>query len=112
MKKRRRVSRNGVCNAVFGLAWYRPEQYQHLLEVSEDRDKMDSTFEEWQKSAWKAVRNFAANGVPIRKVDVDVEELVIWCRARDLPINGAARSSFAAEKVEQQTKAEQELGDT
>ena len=112
MKKRRRVLRNGARNAVMGFAWYRAEQWRHLLEVSEDRDKLESTFKEWEKIAEKALKDFAEHGVQVRKVDIDVEELVSWCRARHLSINSGARSSFAAEKVKQQTKAERELGDT
>ena len=34
-----------------------------------------------------------------QKLEVDTEELLEWCRSRDVPVNGNSRSSFAAEKV-------------
>jgi hypothetical protein len=111
MKKRRRTPRTGIQNTVAGLAWYRPEQWHRLLEVSEDSDNMESEFEEWRKSAEKAIVNFTAAGVQVRKVDIDVEELVEWCRDNGLPVNIKARSHYAAEKVRQQSMRERGPGD-
>ena len=33
------------------------------------------------------------------KVEVDVEELLEWCRQQGRPVDAAARAEFAAEKL-------------
>jgi len=35
-------------------------------------------------------------GAFVRRVDVDVAALVVWCRDRDLPVDGPARAKYAA----------------
>jgi hypothetical protein len=44
-------------------------------------------------------------GIPsdltVEKVDVDIEELLAWCNARDLPVDGKARSRYVSEKLRQ-----------
>jgi hypothetical protein len=41
-------------------------------------------------------------GVLPRKVHIDVEELVAWCEARNRPVDGAARTMFVADKMEEE----------
>jgi hypothetical protein len=40
-----------------------------------------------------------AAGVRVRRVDVDLDELVRWCRHEGRPIDSAARAAFAAERL-------------
>jgi hypothetical protein len=106
MRKMRRRPRHGNARAVaMGLAWYRPEQWARLIEVSADAGNLESTHEKWEVIAEKAVADFAQEGVAVQRVDVDVEELVEWCLARQCPVNAQARSSFAAHKLEEQSRA-------
>jgi hypothetical protein len=39
-----------------------------------------------------------------RKVDVDVDELVEWCRSEGRAVDGAARAAFAVLKLRQTNK--------
>lgn len=78
------------------IAWYKPEQWQRLLEVSVDSDRLEKTFGEWQIFAEKAMEDFAARGSFPIKVVVDVEELLAWCNENGLPVNGESRSQYTA----------------
>ncbi len=52
MKRRRASAPRRGESAAFsqvGIAWYRPEQWARLLEISEDRDDLETTWEEWRR---------------------------------------------------------------
>ncbi len=36
---------------VIGVVWYRPEDYYRIRSISEGRDKLPETYEEWIKEA-------------------------------------------------------------
>jgi len=84
---------------VLGVAWYRPEQWDRLLALSEDRDELEKTHGEWLKGALRAMGQLEAQGIIAESVSVDVDELAAWCAARNTSINAESRSAFAAEKV-------------
>jgi hypothetical protein len=64
-----------------------------------DADNLEDTYEEWKASAENALKTFSASGAVAHKVVVDVEELVRWCNSKNCPVDGAARSEFAWEKL-------------
>jgi hypothetical protein len=90
---------------LFGLAWYKPEQWARLREIAADAGDLEETFEEWRAIAEKAMRDFEARFVFPEKVLVDVEELLVWCRERKLPVNGTARSQYVAWLLKKRDKA-------
>ncbi|GAB4346346.1 MAG: hypothetical protein Kow0089_23700 [Desulfobulbaceae bacterium] len=81
---------------VLAVAWYKPEQWERLLEISEDRDKLEESYEEWLEHAEKMRKQIIDQGYLPKKFLVDTEELLQWCRERDLPVNGESRSHYAA----------------
>ena len=88
--------------AKFGIAWYRPEQWARLLEVSDDRDELEATFAEWEALAEEKVRELQAEGVNVEKVIVDIEELLAWCQGRGLSVDASARSHYVADLLRRQ----------
>ena len=87
-----------------GIAWYQPDQWQRLLTVSVDKDKLEETYNEWIKEAERVIKELRRQGLYIIKVDVNIEELVAWCRKKKIPVNGEARSMYAAYKLQQSSK--------
>ena len=92
--------RNKVKQAA-AIAWYRPEQWQLLCEFSVDPEELEATHAEWLAAAEKAASQLEELGVLVVKVDVDVEELMSWCREEGLKLDGNARASFAQHKLQQ-----------
>ena len=39
-----------------GIAWYTPDQWQILLDISADRDDLEATYAEWKRDSKKALR--------------------------------------------------------
>jgi hypothetical protein len=91
---------------VLGVAWYRREQWNRLLEISSDRDQLEDTYEEWESIAEKHFDELARPGFPIRKVDIDVEELLSWCGSQGRPVDGEVRAHFTSMKLREREKKE------
>jgi len=81
------------------IAWYREDQWERLREISADRDQLDETYAEWVVKAEEVVKQLAAQGLSIEKVEIDLDDLERWCAARGIPIDSRARASYAAEKA-------------
>jgi hypothetical protein len=86
-----------------GVATYSKTEYPELLALSEDRDLMDATWEEWTKSKNKAVKNLQKMGLQVMEVQVRLAELALYCREQDLKINGDSRAMFAQKLVMERT---------
>jgi hypothetical protein len=99
MKRRKKEQRKPQTGRVVGVAWYRPDQWQRLLEVAADSDSLHNTHPEWEIEATVRLQDLRNMGISVYRVDVDVEELLRWCNERDLELDGAARSRFVAEKL-------------
>lgn len=81
-------------DAQLGLAWYSREAWERLREVADDREALDESFEDWERGALGAIRDLESVGRQIRKVPIDIEALVSWCRGRDRRIDSAARAEY------------------
>jgi hypothetical protein len=80
-----------------GIAWFRPEQWSRLLEISEDCEALEETFAEWESLAEEKLLDLRAQGINAERVTIDVEELLVWCKSRGLSVNATARSQYVAE---------------
>lgn len=74
MMKRRKTKKPATVKAA--VAWYKPDQWQRLREISEDRDELEETHGEWQLLAEQALKDFTARGLSVTKATVDTEELL------------------------------------
>lgn len=84
---------------VVGLAWFDRRQWKRLIEVVEDPDELDRTYEQWQQSAQDAVRRIESEGQRVELVHIEVQSLVSWCKEKGLPVNGTARAEYVAQIV-------------
>ena len=89
---------------VTGVAWYRPEQWSRLVEICSDADALDMTYEDWLRNATARFEELTAAGFTLKRVDVDVERLLAWCLVQGRPVDGAARSAYAAKLLEDEYK--------
>jgi len=86
-------------NSGTGIAWYRREDWWRLREIASDRAQLDDSYEAWLAGAQKTLLELAVAGMPARRVNVDVEALVRWCRAEGRPVDSAARAAFVADQL-------------
>jgi hypothetical protein len=99
-KQRNRKTRaKDELSVALGVAWYRKEQWGRLLEISEDRDRLEETYEAWEANAKASLPKLRKKDVIPRKVDIDVEELLRWCQSEGRVVDASARVIFTAEKL-------------
>lgn len=91
---------------IAGLCWIRPEQWNRLLEVAEDSDRLEASWEEWQAKSLEMIEVFATRGILIEKVDVDIEALIAWCQEKGKPVNASTRAEYVTALMMQQKKLE------
>lgn len=82
-----------------GVAWYREDQWPLLRRVAADAQRLERTYEEWLVSATRMLETLKRKGYSVERVDVDVNALVDWCHAQGRPVDGAARSEYAAART-------------
>jgi hypothetical protein len=91
---------------VTGVAWNKADQWPALYEASVDRDALEDTHEEWLKQAQKTLVELGRQGVRTERVEIDVGELVEWCRRHGRDLDGKARAEFTTRQL--RMKHEQE----
>lgn len=79
------------------VAWYRRDHWQRLREASADVDELEEEYDEWLQAVQRHIARLP-HGLGVRKIDVDVDELVGWCKRNRRPVDATARSEFALEK--------------
>jgi len=92
-------------DVVTGICWYSAEQWARLREVASDPGDLEETHEEWLTMMKRSLRSFREAGIRYQLVDIDVEELVSWCKRKGIPVNGSSRAEYAARLLQQRQKA-------
>jgi hypothetical protein len=95
--------------AILGIAWYKREEWSHLLEISADCDELEDTYEEWLHNAETRLHEMAEAGINPTRVYINLDELQDWCIVQGRPLDGNARAVFTAEKLRQLDKGNREM---
>ena len=82
-----------------GMNWFLREDYDQLMTLFKDRDKLHGTYDEWLAAAETGVRNFERQGLKAIKVVITPDEIQKYCAAKGVDIDAKARTSFANEKL-------------
>lgn len=106
MKKRPSIEQDKQSKSieVLGIAWYKPQQWERLLQISTDRDKLETTYEEWIQFAKKSVREMQEIGIRTKKIVVDTEKLLLWCNQHKYKVDAEARSFYVADTLRKQSQ--------
>ena len=94
--------------ATMGVAWYRRDQWERLHEVAADPDTLERTYDEWLALAQKAMIDLLGQGTRAHRVEVDVEELVQWCRDNERKLDGDARAAYAVARLQETVRSKEE----
>jgi hypothetical protein len=86
---------------VMGVPWYRPEQWELLQEVVEDKEHFDMTYEESVVDSENKIKKLEAQGYRPVRVEVDVEEMLTWCSDHDLSVTPENRTKFMMTKLKE-----------
>ncbi len=82
---------------IVGIGFYRREQWSLLRETAVDSHLLEESYDDWIEVVDAAVTKIRDSGLEPKLVDVDVEELLAYCRRKGVPNNAETRSRFVAE---------------
>ncbi|WP_035276127.1 hypothetical protein [Desulfogranum japonicum] len=87
--------------SILGVGWYKKEQWSLLREKSEDVKDLEDTYYEWLANANDTINKLSNSPYRIKKIEIDVEELIEWCIQEKSPLNGESRSKYIALKTKE-----------
>jgi hypothetical protein len=79
---------------IMGVSWYRPEQWERLREISEDKETFALPYEASLVESEKKMQDLEVQGIRPIKVEVDVEALLTWCTTQGLAVTPETRTKF------------------
>ena len=103
--KKKRITKHRNAAPPTSIAWYKPEQWERLIEVSEDRNDLEKTYNEWEAQAEEKLKALRSEGIITKKVLVDVEALLAWCNERGVKVSGSSRSEYVAWLMRKQDRS-------
>lgn len=79
---------------VLGIGFYRREQWPLLIQTAVDSHLLEKTYDDWMAVLDSSIEKIRATGLEPELVDIDVEELLAFCKEEGLPNNVVTRSRF------------------
>lgn len=76
------------------IAFYTPEEFEKLLQVADDKEKIKETFEEWLEGALGACSNLEKEGMKPIPHYINVDELEKWCKENKVKNTSQERSKY------------------
>jgi hypothetical protein len=82
-----------------GMPWYRQEDWDALIALFVDREKLPATYVKWLRRAEQGEKVLKREGTILERVYLEPGEFAGWCTKRGSNVDAAARMNFAAEAV-------------
>ena len=92
--------------AVMAVATYSREQWDKLIEVADDRNDLESSWEEWKAVKEEAIANIRRQGFESIEIPVDVDALQEFCQKRGLRNDSEARAEYAANQAQHRRQSD------
>jgi len=84
---------------VIGIAWYKKEQWFILRQVAENPNDIEDAYEEWLNNAIKLKKALIDSGLAVEEVDIDIQDVIIWCKKGNKTINSNSISEYVVFKL-------------
>lgn len=76
--------------------FYSPEDYATLLAISDDREKMCDTYEDWLVQFMKMKTGLEKEHITVTPVRINLDALQKFCKENKLKNTGESRSRYAS----------------
>ncbi|HUS93041.1 MAG TPA: hypothetical protein VM695_14375 [Phycisphaerae bacterium] len=84
------------------VPWYKPSEWERLEEIAPDLKQRYESYEQWHAGMTRAMDRLRRDGKTPVKVEIEVEDLLAWCRTAGRPVDSAARAEYAAAKLQEE----------
>jgi len=86
---------------IIGVGWYKKEQWKQLRDNSEDSENLEETYYEWVANANDTIKKFSNSDYHIEKIEIDINELLEWCKKEKRALDGESRANFISLKTKE-----------
>ncbi len=83
-----------MAKMVVGIAFYKREQWPLLVEDAADSHVLEKTYDAWLDVVDESIEKIEAHGIEPKLVDVDIADLISFCRQQGLQNTASARSQY------------------
>jgi hypothetical protein len=87
-----------------GIGFYKREQWQRLRDTAVDAHILEPTYDEWLDVLDSSIEKIRFHGLEPELVEVDVEDLLAFCRKEELPNTGETRAKFIVEQAREKSR--------
>jgi hypothetical protein len=86
---------------IFGIAWYRKDQWDLLRIVSDKPETLEDSYEEWLTNANKLKNNLEQLGITAKEIGIDINDVVVWCKSTNNTINSKSITEYVILKLKE-----------
>jgi len=79
-----------------GIACYRKEQWKLFKATADDPDDLGDKYEDWLHGVKQLEIHLILNGYNTERVDIDVNDLIQWCKKNNKVNTRETRSEYVA----------------
>lgn len=83
------------------VAYYREKDWNRFLEMAEDRENLNDTWEEWFETYQSTLKKMRTVGFKPHEIVIDLDALYLYCQSVGLPNTGKTRAGYVARLAEQ-----------
>lgn len=80
------------------LAYYRKKDWNRFVNTIDDRESMHDSWKEWHKAFLKTKKDLISQGFEVEDIEIDLDELIKYCKIWGIKNDGKARSQFVQTK--------------
>jgi hypothetical protein len=80
------------------IAYYKKKDWSRFLSLIDDRESMHNNWHDWYTAFAKIKQDLIKEGFQVVEIEVDLDELLDYCRTRGLKNIGSTRSQFVQNK--------------
>ena len=80
-----------------GIACYRKDQWELFLDMADDRDKLEKTWEDWRTNLNRVINDLKNLGKKVEEIEIDLNDLANYCKEKNLPNTTKTRSRYIAD---------------
>lgn len=81
-----------------GIVWYTKEEWGKMKDICTDKERFEDTYEAWEAMVNRTIADMKKEGLICKKIFVDSEEFLSWCKSSSNPLDASSRSRFIVEK--------------
>ena len=86
--------KNKNTHQVVGIPWYTEKDWQKMLALAEDKDKLHTSYAAWLANTDKSIVFLTNKGTLFERIDIDPIQYACWCERKSLKKDRHSRTAY------------------